>query len=110
MAPDLPGQQRDAADQWMLDNQLTSRQRILQHRLKITGEEAEEQVEMIAAELLREAQLMAPILQTQMASTQLPATPAPDATSYDEEEELDNATGQTSGSEDDPDAGDRESE
>lgn len=89
MAPDLPGQQRDQTDQWLLDNQLTSRQRILQHRLKITEEEAEEQVQQIADELAREAQLLAPVYQAQMAATQPPAAPPEDMTQYDEEEQPD---------------------
>jgi hypothetical protein len=57
MSPRMPGPQTDQSDQWLLDNQLTSRKRLAMERFKMTGEEADAYLAELAAELAAEASL-----------------------------------------------------
>lgn len=55
----LPGEQRDKQDQWLLDNHLTSRTRVLMDRENLTKEEAFAMLAEIAEELEAEQELFA---------------------------------------------------
>jgi hypothetical protein len=58
MFPDLPGPERDQADQWLLDNGMRSRTQILMRREHLTRDEAEAQLEETAEDLKREQELL----------------------------------------------------
>jgi hypothetical protein len=57
MWPDIPGESRDKSDQWLLDNGLTSRTKVLMERDNLTREEAVAELEEIAEDLEREREL-----------------------------------------------------
>jgi hypothetical protein len=57
MWPDIPGESRDKSDQWLLDNGLTSRTKVLMERDNLTREEAIAELEEVAEDLEREREL-----------------------------------------------------
>ena len=57
MYPDLPGPERDQADQWLLENNLASRTQILMRRERLTHDEAEARLEQIAEDQARENEI-----------------------------------------------------
>ena len=59
MFPDMPGIEQDQADQWLLDNHLTSRTQVLMRRESMTREEAEDALEEIAEDLVKEQEMFA---------------------------------------------------
>lgn len=62
MFPDMPGIEQDQADQWLLDNHLSSRTQVLMRRESLTREEAVSAMEEIAEDLLREQELFAALM------------------------------------------------
>ena len=54
---EMPGVEQDQADQWELDNRLTSRTLVLMRRSRLTREEAEAHLEEVAKDLEREQTL-----------------------------------------------------
>jgi hypothetical protein len=59
MWPDIPGDDRDRGDQWLLDNGMSSRTMLLMRRDRLTRQEAEAKLEEIAEDLERERELFA---------------------------------------------------
>jgi hypothetical protein len=64
MYPKLPGEERDRADQWNLDNHLRSKTQILMERENLTHEEATQFLEETVEDLKREQQLFADLVPT----------------------------------------------
>jgi hypothetical protein len=77
MYPDLPGPDRDNADQWLLDNGMTSRTQILMRREHLSREEAEARIVETAEDLKTENEVLSA------------AAPAPEAPKKAKEQELD---------------------
>lgn len=63
--PKVPGTESDQSDQWLLDNGLTSRTRLVMERFKMTEDEAEEYIAEIAEQLARERELLSAAMPTQ---------------------------------------------
>jgi hypothetical protein len=59
MFPDIPGVERDTADQWLLDNGMSARIDVLMRRQQYTEEEAKEHLEKVAEHLEFEQKLFA---------------------------------------------------
>lgn len=78
MYPDMPGQEQDIADQWLLDNHLSSRTIILMRRQGLTREEAEAHLEEIAEDLKKEQELFEFLQPVEAEQPQGKQTPAPD--------------------------------
>jgi hypothetical protein len=77
MQPDLPGPARDQSDQWLLDNQLTSRTRLVMERFKMTDDQATDYLAKVAEELTTEAELFGPANQAWASSMTPPMTETP---------------------------------
>ena len=86
MFPDLPGPDRDTADQWLLDNGMTSRTQILMRREHLTHPEAQARLEEIAEDLEIEHRILG-------AATQAPDPTLPKPKPADDDEDLEEDPG-----------------
>jgi hypothetical protein len=80
---DIPGEERDRADDWLLSHSLTSRTQVLMKRNNLTREEAIAELKAIADDLKDEEGLGLPDLPTIMTNVQ---EPKPEATNTQESE------------------------
>ncbi len=87
MWPDIPGESRDKSDQWLLDNGLTSRTKVLMERDNLTREEAVAELEEVAEDLERERALFGDAEAAAPPKKKPPGKSDPDELDEPEEEE-----------------------